>query len=113
MPARIIKRHDTQVTPRVRFLDEDGDPIDLTDCTITYSLRNVLTLLLKVNRAAALAEDQLLHPGQAFYQFLAADVDTVGVYIEQWELVYPSTQKETFPVGIEQYVHIEEDIDNV
>lgn len=113
MPPRIIKRHDTQVTPRVRFLDEDGDPIDLTDCTITYSLREVLTLALKIDRGAALAEDQLLNTGQAFYQFAAIDVDTVGIYIEQWEIVYPSTQKETFPVGVEQYVHIEEDIDNV
>ena len=113
MPPRIIKRHDTKVTPRARFLDEEGDAINLTGCTITYSLREVLTLVLKVNRATANLEDQLLNTGQAFYQFAALDVDTVGIYVEQWEIVYPSMLKETFPVGVEQYVHIEEDIDNM
>jgi len=113
MPARIIKRHDTKVSPRARFLDEDGEPINLVGCTITYSLRNAITLELKVNRGSANPEDQLLHVGQAFYQFASVDVDTVGVYVEQWEIVYPSTYKETFPVGVVQYVEIEEDIDNV
>lgn len=112
MPTRIIKRHDTKVTPRARFLDEDDTPLVLTGCTITYSLREVLTGTLKVNRATANQEDQGLYPGQCFYQFLDADVDTVGTYSEQWEVEYSSGLKETFPVGTQQFLVIEEDYDN-
>lgn len=111
MPSRIIKRHDTKVTPRARFLDENNVPIVLTGATITYSMRDVLLGTLKVNRAEAHAEDQVLYPGQAFYQFLPTDVDILGTYVEQWEVEYGDGKKETFPVGIEQFVVIEEDID--
>lgn len=112
MPTRIIKRHDTKVTPRARFLDENDVPLVLTGCTITYSMREVLTGVLKVSSGVATQEDQGLYPGQCFYQFAAVDVDTVGTYSEQWQVTYSSGLKETFPVGVEQFVVIEEDYDN-
>ena len=113
MPERIIKRHDTRVTPRVRFLDEQQQPIVLTGLTVRYTLRALGTTTLKINRATATIPDQLVTPGEAFYQPVAADVDTAGLYEEEWEIDYGSGSKESFPVKAQIIVSILEDLDDV
>jgi hypothetical protein len=109
---RIIKRHDTAVQPRSQFKDENNAVIDLTGATVRYTLRNTDTLALKINRAAAVIESPATG-GIAHYQFVAGDVDTSGTYEEEWEVTYPSTAKESFPVDAPQFVIIKDDVDNV
>ena len=113
MPDRKLKRHDTHVTPRVRLLDELGAALDLTDLDVVYTLRNLRTGELKVDRATATLDDQTTNRGEVFYALVAADVDTPGVYAEEWEVTYADSTKETFPTGIQQRVIIEPDEDDV
>jgi hypothetical protein len=113
LPPRIIKRHDTRVMPRARLLDEYDQPIDLTGATVTYTLQDALSGVNKVTRASAFIDDQTSNLGEVFYQFAPADVDTVGFYSEQWEVVYATGEKETFPTGQTQTVRIEPDFDEM
>jgi len=112
MPARVFKRHDTKVTPRVRLLNEAGQPIVLTGLTVRYSLRALGATTLKVDRQSTILTDQLVTPGEVFYQFVAADVDTAGLYEEEWEVDYGGGVTESFPVHGQQIVQIVADIDN-
>jgi hypothetical protein len=112
MPARVMKRHDTKVTPRVRLLDDAGQPLVLTGLTVRYSLRALGATTLKVNRQTAIVTDQQVTPGEVFYQFVAADVDTAGIYEEEWEVDYGSGVTESFPVHGQQIVQIVADVDN-
>lgn len=111
--TRFIKRHDTAVQPRMRALDEKGVAIDLTGATATYSLALLSTGVLKVNRGSAVLADQLLHPGEIYYMFTGPNVNTAGLYQEEWEIVYPGGFKETFPTKKDVWlVDIQADIDN-
>lgn len=112
MPDRRIKRHDTHVQPRARLLNEFGAGIDLTGLDVVYSLKNLRTNALKIDRAAAILADQTVYPGEVAYQFLAADVDTSGIYAEEWEVTYGDGTTESFPTGRQQRVIIEDDEDN-
>lgn len=114
MASRIIHRHDTTVQPRVRLLDEDGDTLtDLATATVKYTMRNVASGALKINRASATVPNQTAYPGEVYYQFVAGDVDTAGTYVEEWEVTHADLTKETFPAGSVQYVEIVADYDNV
>ena len=113
MPDRVIRRHDTAQQPRVKFLDEFGVALTgLSTATIRYTLTNIATGVVKINRATAVAADQGTYPGEAYYQLLSGDVDTSGTYQEEWEITYQSGAKESFPVGLPQYVRIIDDQDN-
>jgi hypothetical protein len=102
------------VQPRARFLDEDGQPLDdLITCTVKYTLRDLSTGTLKINRATALVPNQATYPGEAYYQFVSADVDTPGKYAEEWEVTHSDGTKETFPAVGVVYVDILPDYDNV
>jgi hypothetical protein len=111
MPTRTIKRHDTASLPRMRALDSDGVPINLMGATGTYTL--VLPDgTLKVDRGAAGIVDQATSPGEVYYLWQPADVDTAGRYREEWEIVYTDGRKETFPTKSKWYVVIEPDADD-
>jgi hypothetical protein len=109
---RIIKRHDTAVQPRAQFKDENAAAIDLAGATVRYTLRQTTTLVLKINRAAAVIETPATG-GIAHYQFVAGDVDTAGDYEDEWEVTYADTRKESFPVDAPQLVVIKPDVDNI
>ena len=114
MPDRLLTRHDTHEGPRVLLLDATGTPINLTGCTVRYSLRHLRTRVLKITRAATTLADQAISPGEVSYTLQAADVDTSGTYQEEWEVTYSGGTKETFPRGGEaQVVRILDDLDNV
>ena len=108
---RIFKRHDT--TPaRARILDAAGIPEDLTLASGTYTLSNVDTGVLKVNRGVITVRDQTLYPGEVYYPYQSADVNTAGIYVEEWEILYADGTKQTFPAGEVITVRIEADADN-
>jgi hypothetical protein len=111
MFTRIFKRHDT--TPaRVRLLSADGTIRDLTGATGTYTLTEISTNTIKVNRGTIVVMNQTTNPGEAYYPYTSGNVDTAGVYTEEWEIVYPDGTKETFPAGDIVIVRIEADADN-
>ncbi len=108
---RLIKRNDTNNWARARLVDENEAPINLTGATVRYTLQHVRLRTLKVNRATATLMDQTVYPGEVYYEWLTADIDTAGTYREEWEVTYSSGEKETFPVGEDQIVIIHGDLD--
>ena len=87
-------------------------PLVLTGATVTYTLTNLETGVVKINRGVATLRNQTTNPGEVYYQLASGDVDTVGVYAEQWEVIHSGGAKETFPVGEMQLLRIETDADN-
>ena len=112
MGSRTIKRHDTHVMAWARFLDEGGTPLNLTGCTVVYTLRDQETGALRITRAAASIRNQTTNPGEVLYQFTAAQTATVLYGPEEWEVTYTDATKESFPVGETVIVTIEADVDN-
>ena len=109
---RILKRHDTAVMPRAKFLDEDGAAVDLTGATVVYTLREWVSKRVKILRQTATVRDQVLYLGEVYYPWMPTDVNTAGDYEEEWEITYSGGSKESFPVGTRQKVRIEADYDN-
>lgn len=112
-PVRTLTRHDTKVTARVKLHDEAGVAIDLTGKTLRYSLRDLASGTLVVNRATAVLETQATNPGEAYYTYTAGQVAHALSGAEEWHLDHGSSVTETFPVGMyAQRVQIVADIDN-
>lgn len=112
MPDRILRRHDTHRYARALLMDENGSPIDLDGSTVAYTMKHQRTRELKIDRASATLADQDVYPGEIYYAWDDADVDTAGTYIEEWEITYSDTTKETFPASGEQRVLILPDEDD-
>lgn len=70
--------------------------VDLTGCSVRFIMRRRGKPAKAVNQAATIV---LAAAGTVSYQSVADDVDTEGVYEQEWEVVFPSTKKLTFPNG--------------
>ena len=105
-PVRTLVRHDTYITARAQFYDEAGVARDLTGKTVRYTLRDIPTQTLIVNRLTASLENQTTNAGQAYYTYLTAHVANMVESYEEWELEHTGGAKETFPVGLPQLVRI-------
>ncbi len=111
-PFRTLMRHDTKITARAKFLGTDGVGLNLTGVTIRYSLRDLASDTLVVNRQAATAENQTTNLGECFYTFAAPQVAHALEGLEEWEIEWSAGVAETFPVGLRQRVRIVGDVDN-
>jgi len=87
----ITKQHDT----KIRFRDTptiDGVPLtsgDLAGCTLSFLMKG---------DAKALKQPATINPDATFsYDPVATDVDTVGKYQQEWEVIFPNTKILTFP----------------
>lgn len=111
-PTRILTRHDIKLVPRACFYDEAGVAINLTGFTVVYTLRDLASDTLVINRQAASLENQTTLPGQAYYSITALQVANALEGVEEWSITYSAGVTETFPVEREQLVRIRGDVDN-
>ena len=64
--------------------DSNGDPVDLTGTTVTFSMRAVNSSTDKVaNQSATIVTPAA---GTVRYSWAAADVDTAGTYLVRWRV---------------------------
>ena len=90
----ITKQHDTKIT----FRDTptiDGVPMlpaDLVGCTLSFLLKDTAGLITAIKQTAVINGD-----GTFSYDPVAGDVDEVGKFQQEWELVFPSGKILTFP----------------
>lgn len=87
----ISKQHDTKITFRDTPTIDDVPilPADLAGCTVSFLLKSAD---VSIKKPAVIGGD-----GTFSYDPVAADVQTVGKYQQEWELVYPSGKILTFP----------------
>lgn len=79
----------------VRLTDQAGTAVDLSGATsVVFSLRDRRTQAVKISRAAATIVDAAT--GRVRYSWTAADVDTPGSYVGEFEVTFASGTQ-TFP----------------
>lgn len=92
-----IGKGDTAVSLRMT-LEDSRDPADWSLVDVRFSMRNVRTGLLKINRAAAAIVDGNARVVE--YAFTLADVDTPGRYRAEFvniEDAGPPAIEQTYP----------------
>lgn len=106
-----IKRNDTLPTITVYVTDENGDALDLTDCTSAQFLMytDADPRVEKVNATASIVTPATL--GAVEYGWAGADVDTSGEYLAEVVLVFSDGGVLTSPTEGYVRVRIWDDLD--
>jgi hypothetical protein len=103
------KQHDTAPAIISQLTDSASVPVDLTGATVKFHMKAQGAGTLKINAAATVADAS---SGYVEYQPVTADTDTAGDYQAEWEVVYSSGNKQTFPDPGYLTVTITADLDN-
>jgi subtilase family serine protease len=85
--------------------DGAGQPIDLTDTTVAFYMKDAVTDVMKVNAAAATIIDA--PTGNIKYDWVAGDVDTLGEYWG-WFVRTKGGKTGTHPIGKQLFIVIKE-----
>lgn len=100
----IIKRNDTLPTITVDFVDEAGDPVDLTDAnTLTFIMYTDDSVPTEVVNATAFVVGDPVD-GSIEYGWSSADTATAGEYLAEFSIVFVDGSRVTLPV--EDYIHV-------
>jgi hypothetical protein len=86
-----IKSGDRLPVLRRVLADTDGTPIDLTGCTVAFSMGEP-GISVKVSAAACTIVDAI--GGEVEYPWAAADTNTVGTYRGEFKITETSSGKE-------------------
>lgn len=110
-PNFYIKQHDTAPTIAGQITDQFGNAINLTGASVTFimklaSLGNTGSPLVN---AAAVITDAV--NSKVSYSWLAADTATAGDYSAEWQVIYATGKKQTFPDPGYLLVRVTADLD--
>ncbi len=91
-----IKTDNTGPDLEIQFLDEDGDPVNITGNTaLTFSMREKRSGTVKVDAVAATPVE--VTTGTVKYVWSAANTDTAGEYEAEFSCTLSSGQIISFP----------------
>lgn len=90
-----------------QLFDAEDANIDLTGASVRFHMR-APDGTLKIDAAAVI--DGAPTSGVARYNWVAADTDTAGCFISEWEVTYVSGAIETFPNDSHETITIFEDL---
>lgn len=109
-----IKRHDTYPPFSVTLYDADGIAVDLTGSTVQFVMRLEDVTTLKVDGAMTGPNGGAFDAtGVAEYPWVAADTDTEGTYLAEYQVTFPANAgKQTFPTKGYDRVIVGEDLDD-
>lgn len=91
-----IKQYNTIPSLEATLIDYLGQPVPLSDATVTFAMRSRDNPNLVINGAAAIVDAAA---GKVSYQWNAADTNTHGSYIAEFTVIRPGGGKESFPNG--------------
>lgn len=89
-----IKQYDTTPSLEVVLLDHLGMPVNLTGCTVTFSMRSRDDNALVIDGPAFIFEAL---NGKVVYEFISGDTSTSGAFYGEVRVKYPNLSLETFP----------------
>lgn len=105
-----IKRGDLYPELIVILRDVNKDPVDLTAAiAIGFHMKDALTDALIIEDGAC-AKDADPTTGEVTYTWLSGDTDTAGIYLGEFEVLWPNSKTQTFPSKGYVVLEIEEDI---
>lgn len=110
-----IKAHDRLPSIKVMFAYRDAtgalQPIDLTDVTgVTFIMRTLTGQTPKIKAAGTIESRK---DGICRYDWIAADTDTPGSYVAEWQLTWVGGRTQTFPTKTYITIDILADLDGV
>lgn len=99
MAVHQIKEGDLYPPVETVLRDGNGDPVDLTGATVTFSMTAYGESVRKVDGAAVTGDTggALDATGVVEWHPTADDVDTLGTFKATWRVAYPSGKPQTFP----------------
>lgn len=100
-----IKRNDTRPEISVTALDDAGAAVNLTGATVKFFMKQNNTL--KVNGTGSLISAAA---GTMKYQWVAADTDTAGDYLAEFQVTFGDGRILTFPNATYINVHVITDL---
>ena len=89
-----IKQNDTQPAFQATLKDGAGDPINLTNATVRFQMRESGADVLKIDAAASVISAL---SGIVRYTWGAADTNTAGFFDAEFVVTYSDNTVETFP----------------
>lgn len=105
-----IKQHDRLPSIQATF-SSAGAPVDLTSATaVKFIMRLATGGTPKVNAAAVIATPTA---GVVRYDWIAADTDTAGSYVAEWQVTWAGGKQQTFPTLTFHSIEILADLDGV
>lgn len=108
-----IKAHDRLPSIRAQLMTESDElPVDLTGASgVRFIMTTAVGSASKVSAVAVIESPPTL--GIVRYDWVAADTDTPGKYLGEWEVTWVGGKKQTFPTGSYHTIEVLADLDNV
>lgn len=103
-----IKSGDTRPFFAVTLTYSDGSAVSLSGASVLFKMRDDAGSL-KVNAAATITDAAA---GQCEYRPTAADTDTPGSYLAEWQVTFADTTIQTFPTRGHDRVKVIGDLDS-
>ena len=94
----------------MQLLDSAGAPVNVTSATVKFVMMAQGGSVPKVNAAGSIVDGPT---GIVGYTPIAADTDTAGSYTAEWEIVFSSGAKQTFPDPGYNTVTVTADLNNI
>jgi len=106
-----IGRNDTLPSLTHTMTDSDGDSIDVSDATVTFTMVDSedITTQYVLEQACTVLSGQ--STGLVQYEWSAADTATAGIYLGQFEAIFNSGGKQTAPLTDSLVIVVMEDYD--
>jgi len=105
--AFFIKQNDTSPALQATLKDGSNSVVNLTGCSVNFHMRKVGSSAVKTDASASIS-DAL--NGLVYYQWTAADTDTIGSFEAEFEVTYIGGEIESFPNNRFIEVEITDDI---
>ena len=102
-----IKKDDTLPYLKIQILDSDGNPYDLTNCTVEFHMSKTIGGTPKVNANATITDAT---DGYCEYRWQTGDTDTPGVYYAEFQVTTQNGGIFTVPVKNNFFVEVIEDL---
>lgn len=108
-----IKAHDRLPSIRAQLMTEtDEVPVDLTAASgVRFVMTTAVGSISKVSAPAVVESPPT--SGIVRYDWVAADTDTPGQYLAEWEVTWVGGKKQTFPTGSYHTISVLADLDGI
>jgi hypothetical protein len=97
MSTIYLKAGDTAPAATATLKDSDGNPVNLTDATVRFLLRDAISGIVVLEGDADLGDDET--DGTVAYPWVEGDTDTPGVLRGEFEATFDDGSVESFPDG--------------